>query len=130
MKLHHIGLNIAEPSEVEHFYTNILKCWPDKRFELSESLARQVFNQEQATRVFTVRNASLVLELFLAPAKQVPVFQHLCVEVCDRDHIAEKAHAYGYPVIRIEREGPDLLFIKDKAGNTFELKSSAGENQS
>jgi catechol 2,3-dioxygenase-like lactoylglutathione lyase family enzyme len=130
MKLHHIGLNIASPTEVEHFYTNILKCWPDKRFELSQPLAKQIFGQDQPAQVFTVRNASMVFELFLGPSGYTPVFQHLCVEVCDRDHIAEKAHAYGYPVIRIERDDYDLLFIKDKAGNTFELKSPAGENQS
>ena len=130
MKLNHIGLNITETSEVEHFYTNILKCWPEKNFELPQTLSMEVFQQKQATQIFTVRNASLVLELFLTQAKSIPVFQHLCVEVCDRDHIAEKARAYGYQVIRIERKDHDLLFIKDKAGNTFELKTPAGENQS
>ena len=130
MKLQHIGLNIAEVSEINHFYTNILKCWPEKNFELSAALSEEVFQQKRATQVFTVRNADLVLELFLSKEANACGFQHLCVTVCDRDHIAEKAHAYGYPVIRIKREGNDLLFIKDKAGNTFELKNPAGENLS
>jgi len=130
MKLQHIGLNITEVSEVNHFYTNILKCWPENNFELNETLSEEVFQQKHATQVFTVRNTDLVLELFLSKEINAQGFQHICISVCDRDHIAEKARAYGYPVIRIAREGNDLLFIRDKAGNMFELKNQAGENLS
>lgn len=123
MKLNHIGLNIAGASEVDHFYTSILKCWPDKNFELTEAFSMEVFQQKGATRVFTVRNADMVLELFLTKEIHPLAYQHLCIEVGDRDHIAEKARAYGYPVIRIKGKSADLLFIKDKAGNIFELQN-------
>lgn len=122
MKLHHIALNISAESEVDHFYRSILKFWPNRTFEITDELSREVFQHEGETKVFTVRNADLVLELFLAGEEQTGAFQHVCLGVHNREHVAEKAKAYGYPVIRIKKEPDDMLFIKDKAGNIFELK--------
>lgn len=130
MKLNHIGLNISAESEIDHFYTNILKFWPNRNFEITDELSREVFQHKGVARVFTVRNTDMVFELFLTNETQSTVFQHICLEVNNRDHVAEKAKAYGYPVIRIKKETCDLLFIKDNAGNTFELKNLQGEQQS
>jgi len=129
MRLNHIGLNISAESEIDNFYTSILKFWPNRKFEITDVLSRKVFQRGSEGKVFTVRNADLVFELFLTEEKQITVFQHVCLEVNDREHMAEKAKAYGYPVVRIEREPNDMLFIKDKAGNIFELKIPQGEQQ-
>ncbi len=129
MKLNHIGLNISDESEIDHFYTSILKFWPNRNFEITDELSREVFQHKGIARVFTIRNADMVFELFLTSETQSTVFQHICLEVHNRDHVAEKAKAYGYPVIRIKKEPYDMLFIKDKAGNIFELKTHQGERQ-
>lgn len=127
MKLNHIGLNISEVSEIDHFYTSVLKFWPNRKFEQTDVMSRTVFQRKSEGQVFRVQNAELIFELFLNEEKQTTGFQHICLEVSDRDHMAEKAKAFGYPVIRIEREPYDMLFIKDKAGNIFELQVPEGE---
>ncbi|MBE0651729.1 MAG: VOC family protein [Bacteroidales bacterium] len=129
MKLHHIGLNISTEEEVDHFYTSILKFWPNRKYEITNVMSREVFQRESEGKVFTVRNADLVLELFLTGEGHSTGFQHVCLEVNDREHVAEKAKAYGYPVIRLKREPNDMLFIKDKTGNIFELRVPGEEKQ-
>jgi catechol 2,3-dioxygenase-like lactoylglutathione lyase family enzyme len=127
MKLNHIGLNISDISEIDHFYTSVLKFWPNRKYEPTDVMSRTVFQRRSEGQVFRVQNAELVFELFLTEEKQTTGFQHICLEVNDRDHMAEKAKAFGYPVIRIEREPYDMLFLKDKAGNIFELQIPEGE---
>lgn len=128
MKLHHIALNIFDESEVDHFYRSILKFWPNQTFEITSELSLEIFQHDGVTKVFTVRNADLALELYLTrEEEQGKAFQHICLGVHDREHVAEKAKAYEYPVIRIKKEPVDMLFIKDKAGNIFELRDSKGE---
>lgn len=122
MKLYHIALNILDESEVDHFYRSILKFWPNRTFEITDELSREIFQHDGETKVFTVRNADLVLELYLAGEEHPKGFQHVSLGVHNRDHVAEKAKAFGYPVIRIKKEPYDMLFIKDKAGNIFELR--------
>jgi len=123
MKLKHIGLNIASASEVDYFYRGILKCWPENNTEVSEGLSKEVFQQDGDANIFTVRNSELTFKLFLTEKGQENAFNHLCIEVGDREHIAEKARAFGYPVVRIKQDSDELLFVKDKAGNIFELIS-------
>lgn len=124
MQIQHIALNINDISEINHFYKNILKCWPENNFEIEEQMALKIFGIKEKPKVFTMRNSDVSMELFLSN-KELPKpqgYQYICIKLKDRKHTAEKAKAYGYEVVEIKRNTSDLLFIKDKAGNTFELK--------
>ena len=124
MKLLHIGLSIHSREELLDFYQNILDFHPDYHFDISLDLTTTVFGIEQQAEVYLYSNQSLQLELFVYPEKTIQGFAHVCIEVHDREMLAKKCELAGYPVIRKQREDkPDFLFIKDKAGNVFELKN-------
>ncbi len=123
MKLHHIALNIQTKKELVDFYQNILGVYPQHQFNLYLDLATKIFNIEQQPEVFQYKNEHLFLELFFYEETTIQGFAHICLEVADRENIAKKAEIAGYPVARVARkEMPDILFIKDKTGNIFELK--------
>jgi len=49
-------------------------------------------------------------------------FQHICILVDDREALLKKAINKTYDFTRIEREDFDLVFVRDKCGNIFEIK--------
>ena len=124
MRLSHIGLNIQNKEELTDFYQNILGFHPEYQFDLSPDYATNIFNIAEQPEVFIYKREDIYIELFVYEGSTLPGFAHLCMEVTDRETIVKKSEQSGYPVIRIERSNkPDLLFIKDKTGNIFELKN-------
>jgi catechol 2,3-dioxygenase-like lactoylglutathione lyase family enzyme len=126
MQLNHIGLNISGESEVRNFYEAILGFEPVRDIPIPRTIAENFFHEQTETRAFLVKNGNLALELFLYGNANSTGFAHLCIETDDREKIARLCKKNGYPVMRMQRENkPDLLFIKDRQGNIFELKNKA-----
>jgi len=122
MKLNHIGLNIQRKEEMVDFYQNILGFHLEHQFDLKSSLATNIFGMGKQSEVSLFKKENLLLELFIHHENTTQGFTHICIEVKEREKIAEKCGDAGYPVIRIPRSNkPDLLFIRDKIGNIFEL---------
>ena len=123
MKLNHIGLNIQGKEELINFYQNILGFHLEYQFDLNPVLALKIFGVEKQPEVFLYTNKNVHLELFVYPEQSIQGFTHNCIEVTDREIIAKKCTNEGYQITRIQRnDKPDILFIRDKAGNIFELK--------
>jgi len=123
MKLNHIGINIQRKEELVDFYQNILGFHLKYQFDLNPVMASKIFGVEKQAEVFLHSNKNIHLELFVYPEQSVQGFAHICIEVTDREIIARKCENAGYPITRIQRnDKPDILFIRNKAGNIFELK--------
>lgn len=123
MELKHVGLNIQSEEELVDFYQNILGFQFEYQFDMSAELCNEIFGINKRLKVFMYKKADVLLELFIHSVKPVKGFSHSCLEVQDRGSIAAKCEQNNYQVIRIKRiDRPDILFVKDKAGNAFELK--------
>jgi len=124
MKLNHIGLNIQRKEDLVDFYQNILGFNLEYQFELNTVFASKIFGLDKQPEIFLYSKENLHLELFVYSGKTTLGFAHICMEVIDREIIAKKCEHANYPVIRIPRnDKPDILFIRDHAGNLFELKN-------
>ncbi len=122
MKLEHIGLTISDQGEINNFYQNILGFEQAKTFTLNKNLSGKIFDNFIDTPVFLMQKEKLVLEIFIYPDKVKQSFNHICLSVKDRETLVTKAEAQKYECIRIKRDVFDLIFIKDKSGNIFEIK--------
>ena len=131
MKLNHIGSNIQSEKEIEDFYQNILGFYFEYQFDLPEELTNNIFGLHKQITVFLYKREDILLELFVHTINSDSGFSHICLKVKDRESIAAKCEKNGYQVIRIKRnDKADILFIKDKVGNIFELKMENNENVS
>ncbi|VAW28893.1 hypothetical protein MNBD_BACTEROID07-354 [hydrothermal vent metagenome] len=130
MQLNHIGINVANAGEIHRFYQDILGFLPQRSFPIPREIAQMFFGIDEATEAFILLKGTLMLELFVHDKPLESGFAHLCVEIENREDTARKCAAGDYPVIRMKRENGDLLFVKDKAGNVFELKEKPHENLS
>ena len=122
MKLQHIALSVSDQQEVENFYINILGMEQIKNFVLRKELAADIFEINKETSVFLLQKDEVVFEIFITTEYRKQAFDHVCFPIANREEIVNKAILNGYKVIRIEREIFDLIFIKDKDGNIFEIK--------
>jgi len=123
MKLNHVALNIQSEEDLVDFYQNILGLHFEYQFNMPTELAHQIFQVNKPIKVFLYKREDILLELFVCSVKTNQNFAHICFEVKNCESIAAKCEQSGYPVIRIKRnDRNDLLFVKDKEGNIFELK--------
>ncbi len=122
MRLEHIALSINSPSEITRFYQNILGLQKQKEFTLSKDLSSAIFCIESDTTVFLMKKDHVVFELFITTEDIVHNFRHVCISVENREIMVNHAIRSSYDVTRIKREFSDLIFIKDKTGNIFEIK--------
>ncbi len=121
MKVNHIGLDIYPMSEVTDFYVNLLGMKLMRKFELTSELNLAIFGHSDQVVVMVVEKEEVRMELFLSLHRRGKSLQHICLDVFDREDLASRAKKSGYVVIRVERPVRDLVFIKDKSGNIFEL---------
>lgn len=123
MILNHIALNILNQDELKKFYQDILGMKEKKSFMLNKKLAKHIFNIDKEIPVFLYQKNDLYLELAINPLENKKQgFSHVCIFVNNREALLRKAKENNYEVIRIKRDGPDLIFIKDQNENCFELK--------
>jgi len=122
MKLEHIALTITDHTEIKQFYQKILGFTEIRSFNLQKDLAREIFGFGKETKVFHLQKDDLSLELFLMPERFEHVYNHLCISVPNREAIVNKAIRDGYACIRVRRQYSDMIFLKDKGGNVFEIK--------
>lgn len=122
MKLEHIALTISDINEIKKFYIDILEMKELKNFVLKNGLAQKIFNINKDTSAFFMQKDDLFLEIFVSDEKLKQGFNHICISVNDRENLVQKSEAKNYKCVRIKREFSDLIFIKDKSDNVFEIK--------
>lgn len=122
MKLEHIALSVNDTKEIKNFYFNILGMKEVRIFVLNKELANSIFKIEKETPAFLLQKDELILEIFVTTEQFKQNFNHICIAVKNREELVKKAKQSGYKCIIIERKISDLIFIKDKSDNIFEIK--------
>ena len=128
MKIEHIALSVNNTEEIKNFYSNILGMKKVKSFVLNKKLANSIFKIEKEATVFLLQKDKLFFEIFITDRQNNQSYNHICIAIQNREMLVEKAIKQGYMCVRIEREMFDLIFIKDKSGNIFEIKESNMKN--
>lgn len=121
MKPEHIAITVTGSDEIINFYQRILGMEEVRNFVLDKSLSAKIFGVKENLPVYLMQKDDLVLEIFIYKQNQQPV-NHLCISVEKREKLTKELQEKGYETIIIERKQPDLVFIKDKSGNIFEIK--------
>ena len=124
VQLNHLGLLNYSEDGVKKFYVDILGFSEQYRFSISASEAQTIFGLEQDMPVLVLDKDGIKLEIFIVPksVEFAPAVNHICLNVTDRWAIAHQCRENGFGVTELERNGKRLLFVKDEAGNRFELK--------
>jgi catechol 2,3-dioxygenase-like lactoylglutathione lyase family enzyme len=118
----HVAITINDVSEVEKFYINILGFEIKKQSSIPNDLAGQIFNISTPIKVITVRRNEFNLELFIDNKYKNNNLNHICLNYVDRKNLIKQVNENNYQCIVIKRDPFDMVFIRDKSNNLFEIK--------
>lgn len=121
--LRHIGIHIQNKNEINDFYRDILGFQELNRFDLNNKTAENVFGTCNLIEVVRMKQFELIVELLICPEEKSGSMSHLALEYWKAESLVEKAKEKGYNVIEFQKDnGRTGRYIKDKAGNIFEIK--------
>ena len=118
----HVGITINISSDIKNFYVDILGLEIKNKFTLSKTISNQIFNIEKNVEVVIAGKEDFTVELFIAAEANYRNFQHICITVNEREKVIRETQNNDYPCYIIKRDTCDIVFIKDKSNNLFEIK--------
>ena len=126
MILNHVALVCSFEQRADDFYEGVLGLKKIKSFVLSKDLAYRIFGIESEPRVVVYGNDHFTAEVFIDDrlAERSKSFEHLCLEVKDREEFVAKCEAKHVEVNRVPKGDALLTFVKDYDGNLFEIKEA------
>jgi catechol 2,3-dioxygenase-like lactoylglutathione lyase family enzyme len=129
MRLHHVGLVCSSQERADGFYGGILGLAKIKTTELPEELTERIFHRTQRCLMIFYEKDGFAVEVFVPEESPVQkgTFEHLCLEVKEREAFLRTCEENGLEVRRIPRGDAFIAFVADFDGNLFEIKEAALE---
>ncbi|MGD2034038.1 MAG: hypothetical protein PVF73_03205 [Bacteroidales bacterium] len=119
----HIALEI-DKSDLRNFYVNILGGKIGKQFVLDREDASEIFNIHRSADIYYLSLEEVDLELFVREHPGRSTFHHFCLETGKAKTIYLLAKEKGYWTHVRNPGDRETYFIRDKNGNTIEMKHS------
>ena len=121
----HLGLTINHKEDINNFYKDVLNLAEKYNFTIGKDYSSQIFGIDQETPVYLLEKNDFQIELFLIDTNSQPVYNHVEIYIDNLDKMLNKVNIHNYPLTIIERTAKqDLIFIADKSGNKFEIKTN------
>lgn len=122
--MHHAAVVCGSEANADRFYQGILGLEKIKSSILDEALTEQIFGRAHECQIILYGNEYFAIEVFATPLVQEKgsSFEHLCIEVENREEFLKKSESSGVSVKRIPKGDSLLVFIEDYDGNLFEVK--------
>jgi len=124
MRLHHVAVVCRSEELADRFYEGILGLRRIKTSLLQKELSREIFDITGECQIILYGNENLTVEVFVLglDRKKSYSFEHICLEVEDREGLLSKCRATRLTVKEIPKGDSLLTFIADFDGNHFEIK--------
>ena len=120
--LNHIALQCSYSEKAKIFFTEILGLPLEKKFVVSKELSEIIFGIVKDVEVEVYSNNRVRFEVFIIQNEENHGFEHVCVEIDNKKEFIERCKKYDLKTIIVEKNGKNLLFVKDFSGNLFEIK--------
>lgn len=118
----HVALQYPSKEQAEIFFTKILGLPLLKSFTLSKDLANQIFGINEEVTAYAYADGNTYFEIFITDKKSKPGYEHTCIEIKNKDEFVERCKKHGIEPIFVKKGERTLLFVRDYAGNLFEIK--------
>ena len=120
--LNHIALQCSDSEKAKIFFTEILGLHLEKKFVVSKELSEIIFGIIKDVEVEVYGNDRARFEVFIIQTEENHGYEHVCMEIDDKKEFIECCKKYDVKPIIIDKNGKNLLFVKDFSGNLFEIK--------
>ena len=120
----HVALQYNDRKQAEIFFTKILELPLKKTFTLSQELSNGIFGIEEEVTVDVYGDDNSCFEIFNTKAQTKQGYEHICIEINNKEEFIKRCKNYGIEPILVKKGLKTLLFIRDFAGNLFEVKET------
>lgn len=120
--LNHVALQYSERDQAEIFFIKILGLKLKKSFTISSELTYDVFGIKQEILVDVYENEHSCFEIFITDKLSDYSFEHTCIQIKNKEEFVKRCIENGIKPNFVKKGEKTLLFIKDFAGNLFEIK--------
>lgn len=118
----HVALQYSDRKQAEIFFTKILELPLKKTFTVSKELSNAIFGIKEEVIVDVYANDNSYFEIFITKTQTKYSYEHTCIEINNKEEFIERCKKYDIEPIFVKKGDKTLLFIKDYAGNLFEIK--------
>jgi hypothetical protein len=120
--LNHIAVVSTDKKLADLFFSKILELPKVRSFTISESLSEAIFQQKEQIDINVYDNGILCFEVFITKHTTPHIFDHVCLEVKNRDAFIKRCREFAIKPILIQKNGKQLVFIRDFSHNLYEIK--------
>lgn len=128
MRLLHVGLACRSEVESDRFYRDLLGLSKQEPKTLSRDLANAIFGVDLELTMINYVGDDVRFEIFITDTARDTAgdpsgpIAHTCLAVDDLEEFLTRCRALGVEVAQTPRGNYTVTFIKDYAGNLFEVK--------
>ncbi len=119
--MNHAAVECHDQDSADLFFLRILGMQKKKSSLLSKELSQVIFRIDKSVLFLSYENKATRIEVFIAEPKPQPSYRHLCIEVEKKDDFIARCDQYGLKPFFVEKEGKQLLFVRDFSQNLFEI---------
>jgi hypothetical protein len=122
VRVHHVAVECASELHADCFFTTILRIPKVKNTMLSKELSAAIFKIDKSVSFNTYDDGKTRFEVFINPDRNEQIYVHTCIEVDNKNDFISRCKDQGLDPFFINKDGKELLFVRDLSGNLYEIK--------
>ena len=120
-RIQHVALECASQQQADTFFVKVLGISKVKSTMLPKELCSSIFQIERSVQMETYDNGKARFEVFLTTEQRKSSFVHIGIAVGDKTDFVTRCQRQGLKPFFIQKEGKQLLFVRDFSMNLFEV---------
>jgi len=120
-RIQHVALECASQQQADTFFFKVFGIPKVKSTTLSKEIGSSIFQIDHAVQMETYDNGKARFEVFITPEPRKLSFSHIGMEVGNKTDFVARCQAHGLKPFFIQKEGKQLLFVRDFSENLFEV---------
>ena len=123
----HSAVTFRSEAYAQQVFGDLFGLSTVKTFDVGPDLSRALFDLDRGARIIQYDAGASIFEVFIDPdsTPAEPTFDHLCIEVPDREVFLALAAGRGMEVRRFVAGAKEVVFIRDEEGHLYEVKPRA-----
>jgi catechol 2,3-dioxygenase-like lactoylglutathione lyase family enzyme len=120
-RIQHVALECESQQQADTFFVKVLGIPKVKSTMLPKELCSSIFQFEQSVQMETYDNGKARFEVFLTTEPRKSSFAHIGIAVENKTDFVTRCQRQGLKPFFIQKEGKQLLFVRDFSMNLFEV---------
>jgi len=123
----HAAVTFRSETLTRRIFEDLFGLSTIKEIDAGAELCSALFGIDRDARIIQYEAGDSAIEVFVDPQAALvgSTFDHICIDVLDREAFLDRAAAMGLEVRRFATGAKELIFMRDPEGHFYEVKQRA-----